>query len=149
GDGASSAAGPVSAPRFARPAGYLGPDGIPEHELFLPAPPANDSPLGVADFQGFRATRSLEGTPRWELAAYEAESASEAVVRAFGCALGVDVSEAETPKLSRLVGRASGDLFPIIGDARAFYRRPRPIVTETGPVCVTVSEQFAASGSYT
>lgn len=146
GGGATAEARPVSAP--ARPAGYLGRDGIPDHEVFLPAPPANDSPLGIADFEVFRATRSLEGTPRWELAASDAEIGSAAVLRDFGCALGVDLSKAETPKLSRLISRASADLFPVIGDAKDFYQRPRPFVTESGPVCVTVSEQFAASGSY-
>ena len=50
--------------------------------------------------------------------------------------------------MSRLLARAGADLFPIIGASKDHYQRPRPFVVEQGPVCVTTSPQFAASGAY-
>src|SRR5690606_8676857 len=71
---ASSGAPARGAMAPSRPGGYLGRDGIPDHRLFMPPPPADDGPLGIADVAVFRATRSLEGSPRWELATRDAEA---------------------------------------------------------------------------
>jgi acid phosphatase (class A) len=46
------------------------------------------------------------------------------------------------------VARANADLIAMVGDAKDHYRRARPFVTESGPICVDVSPEFAASGSY-
>jgi acid phosphatase (class A) len=131
-----------------RPAGYLGAAGVLDEALFLPPPPAPDSPLGIADVQIFHATRSLENSDRWRLAAADARIDRASVIADFGCALGTDLSEQETPELSELLARAMADLGPIIGEAKARYRRPRPFLAEHGPVCVTPSDRLAASGSY-
>lgn len=131
----------------ARPAGYLGRDAVPDHTVFLPPPPSDDSPLGEADFEVFRSTRSLEGSPRWTLAARDAQ-VGRALLADFGCALGVDLSEASTPRLSRLLGRAMADVSPIIGGAKNHYQRKRPFVVEPAPTCVVPSDGLAASGSY-
>ncbi|HEY8521078.1 MAG TPA: phosphatase PAP2 family protein [Gammaproteobacteria bacterium] len=145
--GASAAMPARAAPPASRVAGFLGRDGVPDHRVFMPPPPAEDAPLGVADLEIYRATRALEGTPRWELAAKDAE-AGPALVADFGCALGVDLSGASTPRLSRLLARAVADVSPIIGGAKDHYRRKRPFLVEEGPVCIVPSEEFAASGSY-
>src|SRR5690606_3262154 len=136
-----------AAPPPTRLAGYLGRDGVPDHRLFMPPPPPDDAPLGIADFAVFRATRVLEGSPRWELAAKDAE-AGPALLADFGCALGIDLSQASTPRLWRLLGRAVADVSPIIGGAKEHYQRKRPFLVESGPTCVVPSEEFAASGSY-
>ncbi len=150
--GAQSASGaaestPASSMAPARLTGYLGRDAIPDYRVFLPPPPAEDGPFGQADLAVYRATRTLEGTPRWELAAKDAE-AGPALLADFGCALGVDLSNAPTPRLSRLLARAVADVSPIIGGAKDHYQRKRPFVVESGPTCVATSEEFAASGSY-
>ncbi len=144
---ASAGAPARAAPPQTRLAGYLGRDGVPDHRVFMPPPPADDAPLGIADFAVFRATRALEGSPRWELAAKDAE-AGPALLADFGCALGVDPSRASTPRLTRLLGRAVADVSPIIGGAKEHYQRKRPFLVESGPTCVVPSEEFAASGSY-
>ncbi|HEX6998409.1 MAG TPA: phosphatase PAP2 family protein [Gammaproteobacteria bacterium] len=136
-----------AAPPPTRLEGYLGRDAVPDHRVFMPAPPPDDAPLGVADLAVFRATRALEGSPRWELAARDAE-AGPALLADFGCALGVDLSQASTPRLSRLLRRAVADVSPIIGGAKERYRRKRPFLVEDGPTCVVPSEALAASGSY-
>jgi acid phosphatase (class A) len=143
-----ASAQPPDMPPPARAPGYLGRDGIPDHLLFLPPPPAEDSALGTADVALFHATRALENTARWRLAASDAEIGREKTLRDFACALGVDLTSAETPALARLLARASADLVLLVGAAKDHYQRPRPFLTEQGPVCVGYSEEFAKSGSY-
>ena len=141
------AAGPSAAPR-PRAAGYLGAGAVPDHRVFLPPPPAVGSPAGVADVAIFRATRALEGTPRWQLAASDDRIGAQKMLGDFGCAMDIDLAAFEAPALARTLARAGADLFPMVGDAKDHYQRPRPFVTESGPVCVDVSPAFAASGSY-
>ena len=131
-----------------RAEGYLGAGAVPDHRVFLPPPPAVGSPAGTADVAIFRATRSLEGSPRWQLAASDDRIGSRKMLGDFGCAMGVDLSVIEAPTLTRTLARANADLLPMVGDAKDFYARPRPFVTEAGPICVDVSPAFAASGSY-
>jgi acid phosphatase (class A) len=131
-----------------RAEGYLGADAVPDHRVFLPPPPAVGSPAGIADVAIFRATRSLESGPRWQLAASDDRIGSRKMLGDFGCAMGVDLAAVEAPALARTLARANADLIPIVGDAKDHYRRPRPFVTESGPICVDVSPEFAASGSY-
>lgn len=131
-----------------RPAGYLGAAGVPDEAVFLPPPPGADSPLGIADVQIFHATRSLENSDRWQLAAADARIDRASILADFGCALGTNLSANDTPELSKLLARARADLGPIIGEAKARYQRPRPFLTENGPICVTPSDRLAASGSY-
>lgn len=132
----------------ARAAGYLGADAVPDHRVFLPPPPAVDSAAGIADVAIFRATRSLESGPRWQLAASDDRIGARKILGDFGCAMGVDLTAVEAPALARTLARANADLLPMVGNAKDQYRRPRPFVTEGGPICVDVSPEFAASGSY-
>lgn len=139
--------GPSAAPR-PRAQGYLGADAVPDHRVFLPPPPAVDSPAGIADVAIFHSTRSLEGSARWQLAASDDRLGARKMLGDFGCAMGVDLAAVEAPALERTLARAGADLFPMVGQAKDHYRRPRPFVTESGPICVAVSPDFAASGSY-
>jgi acid phosphatase (class A) len=131
-----------------RAEGYLGASAVPDHRVFLPPPPAVGSPTGTADVAIFRATRALEGSPRWQLAASDDRIGSRKMLGDFGCAMGVDLSAVEAPTLARTLARANADLLPMVGNAKDFYARPRPFVTEAGPICVDVTPAFAASGSY-
>ncbi len=145
---APAAVAPPGAPPRARLGGYLGPDHLPDHTAFLPPPPAVDSVLGKADLALFEETRKLENGPRWQLATNDDHIDRRSMLANFSCAVGVDLAAAETPALSRVLIRSGADLFPVIGAAKDTYQRPRPFVTEQGPVCITPSEDFAQSGSY-
>src|SRR5262245_33492517 len=147
GQSAAAPSGSSGVPR-PRAEGYLGADAVPDHRVFLPPPPAVDSPAGVADVAVFHATRSLEGGPRWQLAASDDRIGSRKMLGDFGCAMGVDLTAVDAPALARTLARANADLLAMVGDAKDYYRRPRPFVTESGPICVDVSPAFAASGSY-
>jgi len=131
-----------------RAEGYLGAERVPDHKVFLPPPPAVDSPAGTADLAIFRETRALEGKPRWELAASDDRIGSRKMLSDFGCAAGTDLAAIEAPALARVLARANADLLVMVGASKDHYQRPRPFVTEEGPICVEVSPAFAASGSY-
>jgi acid phosphatase (class A) len=135
-------------PAPARLAGYLGRDHIPDHEVFLPPPPASDSVLGKADLEVYRETRALENTPRWKLAESDAALSQGALFDDFECAAGVDLDAARMPALSHVLRRSMADLSGVIGPAKERYARPRPFLVEKGPLCITPSEGLARSGSY-
>ena len=141
-------AGPASALPRPRAEGYLGAARVPDHRVFLPPPPAVDSPAGVADLTIFHETRALEGKPRWQLAASDDRIGQRKILGDFGCAAGVDLAAVEVPALARTLARANADLLVMVGAAKDHYKRPRPFVNEQGPICVEVSPAFAASGSY-
>lgn len=128
--------------------GYLGTDNLPDHTVFLPPPPADASVLGKADVAIFEETRKLENGPRWQLATNDDHIDRQSMLANFSCSVGFDLRAVETPALARLLGRSGADLFPVVGAAKDAYQRPRPFVTEEGPVCITPSEGFAESGSY-
>lgn len=144
---APATGGDAPPPRFVA-TGYLAVDRVPDHNVFLPPPPAVDTPLGVADVAIFAATRSLENTPRWALAQRDDRVGLRVMLGEFGCALGVDLTAAATPAIARLLARTAQDLRPIVAQSKDKYLRPRPFVTEAGPICISPSEDFARSGSY-
>lgn len=145
---AQPAATPTSgAPARARAPGYLSAEQRPDHKAFLPPPPEVGSPLGKADVAIFEETRALANGPRWQLATSDDRIGGQ-MLSNFSCAVGLDFAAVETPALARVIQRAGADLFPLVGAAKDLYQRPRPFVTEEGPVCITPSESFAKSGSY-
>jgi acid phosphatase (class A) len=149
--GPSGAAAQLPAPAPPRPqrlSGYLGKEHVPDHEVFLPPPPASDSALGKADLEVYRSTRALENTPRWKLAASDAALSQQALFDDFECAAGVDLDVAAMPALSHLLRRSMADLSGIIGPAKERYARPRPFLVEEAPLCVVATEGLARSGSY-
>jgi acid phosphatase (class A) len=129
-------------------AGYLQPEQRPDHRVFLPPPPAPDSVLGNADMGLYRSTRSLEGSARWQLAARDADIAQRDLFRDFRCALGVDLGAVQAPAVTKLITRASADLFPLVGASKDYYKRPRPYVVENAPLCIVPSEELTRGGSY-
>ncbi|HEU4619389.1 MAG TPA: phosphatase PAP2 family protein [Gammaproteobacteria bacterium] len=144
---AARAPGESARPRVAPAPGYLGRDRVPDESVFLPPPPKPDSALGKADLEIFRATRALEGSPRWQRATSDAAINQRALLEDFECAAGVDFDGAATPALTRLLQRSMADLRPVIGVSKDRYQRPRPFLVEQGPVCVA-TEPLARSGSY-
>lgn len=131
-----------------RAAGYLGEQRLPDHRVFLPPPPAPSSAREKADVAIFRETRALEGGPRWQLAAKDDRVSEDALLGAFSCAAGLDLAAAEAPALERVIARSRADLFFLVSASKDLYQRPRPFLTEQGPLCVTPSEALRRQGSY-
>jgi acid phosphatase (class A) len=129
-------------------AGYLRPEQRPDHTVFLPPPPAPESVLGTADMAVYRTTRALEGSARWQLAAHDAGIAQSDLFGDFKCSLGVELGAVQAPAVTRLLTRASADLFPLIGASKEYYKRPRPYLVEKAPLCIVPSEELTRGGAY-
>lgn len=130
------------------PHGYLAKSGAPNAAAFLPPPPADDSPRALDDLAVYRATRALEGTPRWAQARADNEIETPSAPRVFDDALGIRFDPENMPTLTRLLGRMLGDLETIQTPAKRGFTRPRPFVTEPGATCIAPESWLAASGSY-
>jgi acid phosphatase (class A) len=100
--------------------------------LVLPPPPAAGSDAAAEDLAVFKATRALDGSARWALAARDAVN----YVGAFDCALGVALSPTATPRTFALLRRVGADAAVLTNAAKDHYGRPRPLASHEGPICV-------------
>ncbi|WEJ98804.1 MAG: phosphatase PAP2 family protein [Candidatus Sphingomonas phytovorans] len=122
---------------------YLAPDRVPDGVAILPPPPAPGSAAARADHAIFVATRTLRGTPRWRLAT---EDVSNAPLDRYACALGMKLTPASAPALTRLLDRAgTGDL---VNPVKQHYRVPRPYLGTDSPICEPRTAHLAGNGDY-
>ena len=128
-----TAAGPQAA---ARVRGYLEPAERPDSLQLVPPPPRKGSAEYEADLAMHRAMRTLRDTPRWQLAIADANVQFPHAASTFACALGMPVTEAETPNLYSVLQRAMIDAGQATGRAKDEYRRPRPFDLFDTRICV-------------
>ena len=129
--------------------GYLERRQLPDSLALLPPPPAPGSAQQAADLDTYRSTRALRDTPRWALAAKDADLHFPAAAATFECALRMPISAQATPHLNMLLRRTLVDAALATYAAKDKYQRQRPFVAAGGPSC-TPAEQaaLAKDGSY-
>lgn len=129
--------------------GYLERKQLPDSLALLPPPPAPGSAQQAADLDTYRSTRALRDTPRWALAAKDADLHFPAAAATFECALRMPISAQATPHLNMLLRRTLVDAALATYAAKDKYQRQRPFVANGGPSC-TPAEQaaLAKDGSY-
>lgn len=131
------------------PAGYLTKATAMNAAAFLPPWPAEGTPRDQSDRAIFRATRVLEGSARWTQATEDAElETPRAPFKAFACALGVEIDPTKAPALTRLLGSVEPDVDLVLNQAKAAMHRPRPFLSNDGPICVARADWLVKSGSY-
>ncbi len=130
-------------------AGYLARTALPDSLALLPTPPAPGSAAQAADDEAFQATAALRDTPRWALAAADANLKFPKAADAFACTLGVAIGADTTPHLYTLMRRSLVDAGLATYGAKDHYKRKRPFVVNQAPSC-TPSEEATLSkdGSY-
>jgi acid phosphatase (class A) len=121
-------------------AGYLQPNELPDSKALLAPPPAAGSAAMAADEDAYRATRALRETPRWALAAKDAELGFPKATEHFSCALAVPISAEATPHLNMLLRRVRMDASRATDKAKDYHKRRRPFM-ETGDAICTPKEQ--------
>ncbi len=129
-----------------RPAGYLGGRMSAEALVLLTPPPTPTSPEGRADRAVYTATRKLEGSARWRMAAADAHAHLPGALDAFDCAVGANLDPDKAPVLFKVMRRALVDAGGAIGPAKTHFARPRPIVGNEGATCTPRSQ--IEGGSY-
>ena len=130
------------------PAGYLG-RALPNSLALLPPPPAKGSPGFAQDQAISRAAQKLRRTPRYALATADADLRFPHVASAFSCALGVPISQQDTPRLYLLLQRSLVDAGLATYAAKDHYKRTRPFVFYKEATCAPADEaQLRTDGSY-
>jgi acid phosphatase (class A) len=129
--------------------GYLTAQAVPDSSKIIPPPPADGTAALQLDREISAATLPLRNSPRWKLAAEDAELSFPEAAETFSCALDAPISEKQTPHLYRLMQRMLADVGQSTGMAKNLYKRPRPFVVNGEPTCSPAWEkQMRTSGSY-
>jgi acid phosphatase (class A) len=114
--------------------GYLTDGEFDVTHVIQPAPRQGD-PRYETDRKIFRATRQLKGSPRWALATSDADTSVPALLHDFSCAVGIQLTPENAPKLVAVVRRAGIDTGHETNIAKDFYQRGRPFTIDHGPIC--------------
>jgi acid phosphatase (class A) len=129
--------------------GYLDRKQLPDSLALLPPPPTPGSAQQAADLDTYKRTRALRDTPRWALAAQDANLKFPAAAGTFECALQIPISQQGTPHLNMLLRRTLLDAGLATYAAKDKYQRLRPFVAEHEGTCTPAEEAtLAKEGSY-
>ena len=130
-------------------AGYLQPEALPNSLTLIPPPPAEGSAAFALDEEVHRKSIELRGTLRWDLAAKDAELMFPDAAGTFSCALGIPITEKDTPHLYMLLRRTLADAGLSTYTAKDKYQRKRPFMKNNEPTCTPDEEEgLRKDGSY-
>jgi acid phosphatase (class A) len=130
-------------------AGYLQPEELPNSLDLVPPPPAEGSAALAFDEEVSRRSLALRGTPRWDLAAADAELMFPEAAGTFSCALGIPITESDTPHIYMLLRRTLADAGLSTYSAKNHYQRQRPFMVNNAPICTPDEEELLRKdGSY-
>ncbi len=130
-------------------AGYLPTESLPDSLALIPPPPAKGSPAQALDRKITTRSLELQGSPRWGLAARDADLIFPKAASIFACALGTDISKDRMPHLYRLLRRTLADAGLSTYRAKKYYARKRPFMINGKPVCTPREEEhLRKDGSY-
>jgi acid phosphatase (class A) len=129
--------------------GYLASGARPNSLTLLPPPPAPGSAAQRRDDAAAKAAVARSGGPRWKQAIEDADLHFPKVAETFSCAVGVRITEADTPRLYVLLRRSLVDTGLSTYPTKIKYERARPFMVDGGPTC-TPGEEAALrkDGSY-
>jgi acid phosphatase (class A) len=131
------------------PIGYLPAEAVPTSRILLPPPPEPGSTAFALDEETFRKTRALRNTPRWALAAEDANLLFPQAAATFSCTLKAPITEEDTPHLYWLLRRAMTDTGRATNTAKNHYMRTRPFVMYKAETCAPHDEKYlSTNGSY-
>jgi len=152
---ATSAWGQTPAPKGAPKAapakprtGYLTAAEMPDIGKIVPPPAAAGSPQEARDLAVYRATRAMEGTPRWALALSDNDLATASMLKVFSCSLGVSLTPDNAPRLTALMTKATADWTNGFNTLKSLYGTKRPYDIEPGKVCIASTSGLANSPDY-
>ena len=129
--------------------GYLTRDDMADSLALVPPPPAEGSAELAADVAAYRALTALRNGPRGAQATKDAELKFPAAASHFSCALGVQISEQNTPHLTMLLRRTLVDAGGATYKAKDKYQRARPFMVFNESTCTPGDEPaLRKDGSY-
>ena len=130
-------------------AGYLDTEALPKSLELIPPPPEEGSAAMALDEEVSQKVLPLRDTPRWNLAIEDANLHFPEALGAFSCALGIPITEQDTPHLCMLLRRSAADAGLSTYTAKKHYQRNRPFMVNGEPVCTPEEEDLLRKdGSY-
>jgi len=120
----------------------------PDTAKILPPAPTPGTIRYQADRATFLATRSLKDSERWKLAYADATQSTPAILKDMSCAVGVEMTPENAPKLAKVLNTMSPDMRKAVDGPKLLYKRQRPYLIDEGDICVTKTDELAASADY-
>jgi acid phosphatase (class A) len=129
--------------------GYLTEEQQLDSKLFVLPAPEPGSPMQALDTAWSERMLALRGSERWSLAISDADLSFPAAAGHFSCALGIEISEANTPALYMLLRRSLTDVGLATYSAKNAFQRARPFMRNDQPICTPEDEEaLRKDGSY-
>lgn len=129
--------------------GYLDVENQLDSEVFVLPSPGEDSAMQAMDTAWADQMQAFRGSTRWDLAAVDADLHFPVPAGVFSCALGIPVSEEETPALYMLLWRTLTDIGLAPYAAKEAYQRERPFMVRNETTCTPQDEDaLRKDGSY-
>jgi acid phosphatase (class A) len=135
-------------PPAPRASGFLTPQTLPDAVATIPPAPKEGEARNNLDWEIFRNTRALEGTPRWDLAKADDNYRPAALLADFSCAVGATLTPENAPTLASILARTTLDAGLAAEAAKQLYRRTRPFMHNPGNVCIERSAGLQSSFDY-
>lgn len=126
--------------------GYLNINDLPETYL-IPPPPALGTAGFALDDEINKKNLKLQGTPRFKLAAKDADLSFPNAADIFSCAVDAPITEKDTPRLYTLMRRMLIDAGNLSERAKRKYWRERPYLINKEPTCVPEYEKHMKNSS--
>jgi len=139
----AQAAGPAQATGYLKGGGHA-----PDLLLILPPAPVSGDMRDALDRAIFKATRSLEGSTRWKMAAGDDDYFIPAVLKDFSCSLRAAPTLENAPRLSAMLARVAQDSSDVAVGIKAKYARNRPFLVDEGHICVPHGGYLETSFDY-
>lgn len=115
--------------------GYLDPKTLPNSLGLIPEAPIQGNAAQKLDNAVSQKYLALQNTPRWEMAKKDADLSFPNAANVFSCALGIPISEKQTPHLYLLLRRTLADAGGATYTAKNHYNRVRPFLLNRKPIC--------------
>ena len=129
--------------------GFLRPEERPDALVMIPPPPPPGSSRLAADVELYRESLRWRDTPRWRLAASDADVQFPHAADIFSCAAGIRISDSATPRLYSLLQRVIVDAGKSTAPAKQKFDRARPFALYDQPTCVPGDEAILkTNGGY-
>ncbi|ATE67019.1 acid phosphatase [Rhizorhabdus dicambivorans] len=114
----------------------------------VPPAPIPQEARGVADRQVYQLTRGLKGTPRWDMAVADIAGDPASMMRGFSCATRIAMTPANAPRTAALLEKAWRDTGRETNELKAYYKKRRPFLLDSGETCEPQTQEIAASYDY-
>jgi acid phosphatase (class A) len=145
-------AAPVKDPAAVGPAivGFLTAETTPDATAIIPPSPVPGDARNDADWAIFKATRAIQqlNPDRWALAKNDDSYRPADILKDFSCAMGVELTLENSPKLSSVLSRAAADSANAAAKTKEVYKRQRPFMFNYGDICIARSDALMKSYDY-